>query len=236
MDNKNVKPKSGIFKNIVAGVALILGSLILIGIIYSFDDARKEKKDDTQIIHQSASPSQSKESNTIKTETPTKTAIPLDAKTIDKFQGEWEGEYENVIISGPDVNFIHYDIADETLVSNIHTFHFEHDENGKLIVCNPSSQPRYVLSITKKGQLICKSIDEDEEKKIYNYKSDNTELPEIKLDPKIGMTKDEVLNSTWGYPQKKNTTETLKGTREQWVYEKGYIYLFNGIVTSIQKR
>lgn len=72
-------------------------------------------------------------------------------------------------------------------------------------------------------------------KKIYNYKSDNTELPEIKLDPKIGMTEDEVLNSTWGYPQKRNTSEFTNGTHEQWVYEKGYIYLDNGIVTSIQK-
>lgn len=160
-----MKQKPNISKKIVMDVAIILGGLILIGIIYSLDDARKEKKEDTQIMQQSVSSFQPKESNTIKTETPTKTAIPLDAKTIAKFQGEWEGEYSDVIISGSDVNFIHYDISDDTLVSNIHTFHFEQDETGKLIVCNPSSQPRYVLSITKKGKLICKSVDEDEEKK-----------------------------------------------------------------------
>ena len=169
--------------------------------------------------------------------------IPIDADSVAKFQGEWEGEYSNVIISGIDVNFIYYDTLDEDydedfdedFVSDIHTFHFEQDKNGKLVVCNPYSQPRYILSVNKKGKLVRQSIDEDEEKDIYEYKSDNTIVPEMKLEPEIGMTEDEVLNSKWGYPKKRNTTKTINGIREQWVYKKGYIYLVNGIVTSIQK-
>lgn len=57
-----------------------------------------------------------------------------------------------------------------------------------------------------------------------------------KVEPKIGMTKTEVLNSTWGEPKKKNITESRYGNNEQWVYSSDrYIYFENGIVTSIQK-
>ncbi len=61
-------------------------------------------------------------------------------------------------------------------------------------------------------------------------------IQETEKEPSIGMTKDEVLKSTWGEPEKKNITETLYGIKEQWVYSNNrYIYFTNGIVTSIQK-
>ncbi len=50
----------------------------------------------------------------------------------------------------------------------------------------------------------------------------------------IGMSKEEVLASSWGKPQKVNTTTNVYGTREQWVYDGGYLYLENGVLTSIQ--
>ena len=57
-----------------------------------------------------------------------------------------------------------------------------------------------------------------------------------KEEPKIGMTKIQVLNSEWGSPKEKNITETKYGKHEQWVYSLNrYIYFENGIVTSIQK-
>ncbi len=53
--------------------------------------------------------------------------------------------------------------------------------------------------------------------------------------PKIGMTKDEVINSTWGKPEDINKTTTRYGTSEQWCYSGyKYIYFEDGIVTSIQ--
>lgn len=56
-------------------------------------------------------------------------------------------------------------------------------------------------------------------------------------EPAIGMTEKEVLNSTWGEPDKKNIDKYEWGTHEQWVYEGlGYIYLEDGVVTSIQYR
>lgn len=64
---------------------------------------------------------------------------------------------------------------------------------------------------------------------------------EIKAQPvekssvSVGMTKDQVLNSTWGKPKDKNKTTTANGVSEQWVYS-GYRYLYfeNGILTTIQ--
>lgn len=56
-----------------------------------------------------------------------------------------------------------------------------------------------------------------------------------KEEPRIGMTAEEVENSTWGKPDKINKTTTEYGVSEQWVYDIGkYIYLDNGIVTAIQ--
>ena len=49
------------------------------------------------------------------------------------------------------------------------------------------------------------------------------------------MTKEEVERSTWGYPKKINKDTYSWGTKEQWVYDKGYIYFRDGIVTSISE-
>lgn len=56
-----------------------------------------------------------------------------------------------------------------------------------------------------------------------------------KENPKIGMSKEEVLNSRWGEPEDINRTITEYGTSEQWVYSGyRYIYFDDGIVTAIQ--
>ena len=56
-----------------------------------------------------------------------------------------------------------------------------------------------------------------------------------KVSPRIGMTSDDVLNSSWGNPDKKNVTNTKYGKHEQWVYTHNrYVYIDNGIVTAIQ--
>lgn len=72
---------------------------------------------------------------------------------------------------------------------------------------------------------------------IYTKYSDDfndIEVNRIK-EPKIGMTKDEVINSTWGKPEDINKTTTRYGTSEQWCYSGyKYIYFEDGKVTSIQ--
>jgi hypothetical protein len=52
----------------------------------------------------------------------------------------------------------------------------------------------------------------------------------------IGMTKEQVLGSSWGKPSRINTSTYSFGTKEQWVYDRyqnGYLYFENGILTSI---
>lgn len=66
---------------------------------------------------------------------------------------------------------------------------------------------------------------------------DERKAGEEPVDPQIGMTKSQLENITWGEPSKKNVDEYSFGTYEQWVYPgKGYIYLEDGIVTSISYR
>lgn len=50
----------------------------------------------------------------------------------------------------------------------------------------------------------------------------------------IGMSKDDVLASSWGKPRKINTTTTARGSREQWVYDGGYLYFDGDTLTTIQ--
>lgn len=63
-----------------------------------------------------------------------------------------------------------------------------------------------------------------------------TSIYNEEITPSIGMTAEEVENSTWGKPSKINKTTTRYGVHEQWVYSSGrYIYLDDGIVTAIQE-
>lgn len=58
----------------------------------------------------------------------------------------------------------------------------------------------------------------------------------IKKEPSIGMTEEEVRESSWGSPNDINKTTTKYGVREQWVYSNGkYIYFEDGVVTAIQE-
>lgn len=50
----------------------------------------------------------------------------------------------------------------------------------------------------------------------------------------IGMTKEEVLRSSWGKPREINQTHTGHGTTEQWVYGGGYLYFRNGRLNAVQ--
>lgn len=52
---------------------------------------------------------------------------------------------------------------------------------------------------------------------------------------RVGMTKAEVAASCWGKPKSINSTTTARGTREQWVYGRDYLYFDeNGLLTTIQ--
>lgn len=159
--------------------------------------------------------------------------------TLDAFQGEWVekgGQYERLIISGETLNFVYESTIGSKSYQDVNTFYFGYDEAENLVVMNQHSQPRYTISLGEGGTLTIKNMIGDENARVYEKASDNTEVPEEKIEPAIGMTAAEVYASTWGTPQKVNTTKTATGEREQWVYDDGYIYLENGIVTAIQER
>lgn len=56
-----------------------------------------------------------------------------------------------------------------------------------------------------------------------------------KLGVTLGMSQQDVLDSSWGRPDHVNRTTTARGTREQWVYGSGnYLYFEDGVLTAIQ--
>lgn len=72
----------------------------------------------------------------------------------------------------------------------------------------------------------------EEETATYNEEKDTLKAS----NPKIGMTADEVKKCSWGYPDKINKDTYSWGVKEQWVYDDyGYVYLENGVVTSVSE-
>lgn len=157
---------------------------------------------------------------------------------LDEFQGEWAqtgSRHSRLVINGKDVNFIYESTIGEKDYCDINTFYFGFDESGELTVVNQYEKPRYNAFVSAEDGLLSIESLIDGDIRTYEKISDNTEVPAEKIEPAISMTADEVRSSTWGAPQKINTTETANGTHEQWVYEGGYIYFENGYVTSIQE-
>lgn len=158
---------------------------------------------------------------------------------LEPFQGEWQGSdiWPHLIISGENVYSLYYlkygeDIYEDTCEE----YKFDFDEDQNLVVFR-NSIPKFSYSINESGQLVSKKIDSDDTH-IYEKISDIRTLPELKerVKPRVGMTEEEVYESTWRGPTRRNTTTTIAGKHEQWVYDEGYIYLDNGIVTAIQER
>lgn len=163
---------------------------------------------------------------------------------LEKYQGTWEqtGDriYRNkVIISKWKIYFLlaDYNSKSTYYYSFLYTYDYELDGTELKRFYDDSNinlEQNYYL---KNNILICPHD---------SLKNSTTELKKISDDitppevanaetPKIGMTKKEVEDSTWGKPEKINRTETIYGIREQWCYSRyRYIYFENGIVTSIQ--
>lgn len=71
---------------------------------------------------------------------------------------------------------------------------------------------------------------------VSNPAGSSQSVPAGKREPSIGMTLDEVTESTWGAPSSKRRSTSANGTTEVWVYNgKGSIYFFNGRVSQIVK-
>mgnify|MGYP001007978606 CR=1 FL=1 len=153
---------------------------------------------------------------------------------LQKYKGTWKeiGGYGNwLIFDGWTV----YEIINPNDLSQT-TFEDKYtlDKDGEqLTVSFPSSNVKYYI---KNGKLFRERVYPDETvTSKFNRMSSSTEMPGLKK-PQIGMTAEEVRNSTWGEPKKINKTTTKYGVSEQWVYYGyKYIYLENDIVTAIQE-
>lgn len=85
-----------------------------------------------------------------------------------------------------------------------------------------------------------KWLEKEESIKKYNENKEKEELEKekesLKPNPSIGMTKEEIIESSWGKPNDINKTTTRYAVREQWVYSNSrYIYFEDGLVTTIQE-
>lgn len=160
---------------------------------------------------------------------------------LDAFQGEWKQEKSDwhLIISEDNITALYYEeYGDDVDKENTKQYHFDYDEEGHLVVFSYNT-PKYIYEIQNDGRLLSKQVSSTANLENYYVKvSDTTVLPNVieKVPPRIGMTELEVYESTWGSPKHKNTTETKYGKHEQWVYDNGYIYFDDGIVTAIQKK
>jgi|GEM_PF-2228765 len=145
-------------------------------------------------------------------------------ETMLKFSGTWQDEkgYQTVIFSGWQVGTIYSVSRDESILRAKATL-----KDNKIYIYDSYSYELNNDELVERSDSFGPTI----MKKI----SSSTDLPSLKSAPAIGMTKEEVKQSTWGHPDDINRTETKNGVREQWVYDyKGYIYLDDGIVTGIQ--
>lgn len=120
-------------------------------------------------------------------------------------------------------------IGDEYTVVVAHPL--ETDYSGSKVKVEP------VLNYVNIGLTDETILDEIKEK--YYSKDEEPQIQEQKKildEPKIGMTPEEIENSTWGFPNDINKTTTEYGVHEQWVYGNGkYIYFDDGKVTAIQE-
>lgn len=97
----------------------------------------------------------------------------------------------------------------------------------KIIEKNAENPDLYLL-LTKLQETYPDKLTEDD--------ISNIRIQSYIKNPSIGMTTDEIEESNWGKPSHINRTTTANGTSEQWVYPNNkYIYLENGVVTSIQQ-
>lgn len=154
-----------------------------------------------------------------------------------QYQGEWqcqERESKRLIASGTSINFVSEGKIVDKPYRDVYSFELGFDESGNIVVCGDVGNPCYNIKL-EDNTLYIEGVS-DNGIETYIKISNNTEIPKEMAAPAIGMTEDEVLASTWGSPTKRNKTTTDAHIREQWVYDDGYIYFTDGVVTSIQEK
>ncbi|MCX6054879.1 MAG: hypothetical protein NTZ74_08205 [Chloroflexi bacterium] len=148
-------------------------------------------------------------------------------------QGTWEDEYgiTQYVFSGWKYYHVFYPNKSNTSVS-------EHDLSENSVNSNSISfldNGGTSNLLYKVGGYVLEDYWGETVSSTYRKLNNNTTPVAEKPTPRIGMTADQVRNSSWGSPEDINKTTTASSVSEQWVYPNyRYIYLENGIVTAIQ--
>ncbi len=141
-----------------------------------------------------------------------------------KLQGTWQikdQDYWQIIFSGWKLSDVFYKSSGATQVNN---FDYKFDKN--------QLTDGFAIYTINGNNLVVKN---DQGNTIFTKYSDSSTAPSSSPDPQIGMTAEEVRQSSWGSPEDINKTTTASTVHEQWVYSNNqYIYLDDGVVTAIQ--
>ena len=171
-------------------------------------------------------------------------AIPVSESNFfpEGILGRYESSSETTIIQRHRV--IHYHGYSQNNYHNTKIILY----NGEICLFEDYNISMGALFVLRDGDTYWHLVDVDTNGNIsiYKHKYDDTgeyekltktsDSAEPLKEPSIGMTADEVRESTWGEPQKINKTTTAYGVHEQWVYSTSrYIYLDDEKVTSIQE-
>ena len=159
-------------------------------------------------------------------------------KTVVDFYNN--GGYSSMYEVDDDFNFIVDPVIDQInnlalyafcVQTNIEKSYYLRDEQIEYI------DPDYNGVLAEDVKAFCLKY-ADENDGFYEINEAKLMIEDNRTKPNIGMTKIDVWNSLWGYPDDINTTETAYGTSEQYIYRSDYgsdkyVYLENGIVTSV---
>ena len=162
---------------------------------------------------------------------------------LDNVQGDWRGyhdiwdnlyvwgDYHSFEIIGQTINIYHY--KEQNLTDKEDDYIKKiWSENGEIHFLS-KRHGEYFLTKNENGEEILK---EPPTQNNYTYFLKASILKEEIVPPSIGMTSEQVLNSTWGKPDHVNKTTTSFGVSEQWCYSHNkYIYIDDDIVTAIQE-
>ncbi|RXZ00845.1 hypothetical protein [Fictibacillus sp. S7] len=129
------------------------------------------------------------------------------------------------LISGAFLKQEEIDNEDESLISKIHDY--------KDLV----SDIEVVKNVPKEVQSNVDALYENAKANLqYLVNKSDAVQSNLKGVPEVGMSKSEVLSTTWGNPIDINTTKTASSNKEQWVYSGyKYVYFEDGVVTTIQE-
>ena len=141
-------------------------------------------------------------------------------KILELYQGTWiSNVYSNdlkIVFNGSAMTES-YSLGSGVIKNYTYGINVDNDQIY-LTLYNQKISAAYLLDSNNK--LIIKDLDSAEIDS-YSYYSPDRSAPVESKEPVIGMTAEELENSTWGEPKDINHTTTSYGVSEQWVYS-GY--------------